>query len=386
MVSTPLRYMSDVVLACIQKRMFDAPYSAGLKLCQLANSMPENARYENTYLPIIELIQTVSLYYVFLEKSIITNQLCKSISIFLINLYHKSYWQFIDVLKLVLDYYSTIIYSVIKIGKEYYHGLIFQTAITNAYATISEQSLSRLLYIIADKDVKIDTSDKDMNDMLSVSAVLKDHFRKLSDNNDFGSNRMLRDILECISDILKVFIWYAESSQDEDRRDVIVKKMIKPFLWLIPTYFYKKNNIDGDFERQAANTIAYTALSCVNFEWNNHDIFETASKLIRNIIDNHCNTSGIGNGYGIVYLLKLLWRLRFVADKYEMSASRDDIDKLIEKKPDVITDEDWNLCQAYLEKKKKSLQDYIEKDDSRFSNTNDSSLDAFMKALKNKLN
>ncbi|MEO8401053.1 MAG: hypothetical protein ABI597_04550 [Gammaproteobacteria bacterium] len=391
MVSPLLSYMRDVVLACIQKRMFDAPYSAGLKLCRLANNIPESARYESTYQPIMELLQSIMLYYIVLEKSVITNELSKSISVFLMNLYNKSYWQFNDVLKIILGMYSTIVYSVLKIGKEGFQGLVFQTAITNGYATISERSLCRLVLLIAEADVEKQAgagddpkNRNDMRDVLGVAELLTDHFRELAKDSDFGSNRMLRDILECMFDTLKVFVWYA-AMQDEDNRDIIVKKMITPFFWIIPSYFADKKNIDADFERQATNAIAHVALICVGFEWNRHDIFESASKVIRKIIDNHCRVIGVGNGYSVVYFLEILWRLRFVAEKYGMTAVMGSIDQLIVGRPDSITEENWNWCQEHLEKKKSNLLRYIDEDDSRFPHAIDSSLDAFMDALRSRI-
>lgn len=61
------------------------------------------------------------------------------------------------------------------------------------------------------------------------------------------------------------------------------------------------------------------------------------------------------------------------------------IDQLIVVRPDSITEESWNWCQEHLEIKKSNLLQYIEEDDSRFPQAIDSSLDAFMDALRSRL-
>lgn len=394
MVSSSMSYMRIVLNSCIHKGMFNAPYSAGLKLCKLANSMPNNAMYESTYHPIFEVVQTISIYYVALGKSAITNELCKSISVFLLNLYKKSYWQFDDVLKSILGLYSMIIYTVLKIGKESFQGFVLQTAITNSYASISETSLSRLVLSIAEADVKKHTGNKegtegetksDMLDMLKVSGILSSHFKELTNDSDFDSNKMLGDILECIFDILGVFVWYA-TIQDQDNRDIVVKKMIIPFFWLMPLFFNNKKSIDSVFEKQSANSLTHVALNCMSFEWNNNDVIEASTRVIRSIMENHCRVSDIGNSYTVVYFLELLWRLRFVAEKYNMYHIVTKVDTLIAQKPDSINDDYWAWCQEQLDHKKTELEEYIKKDDNRYPNAIDSSLDALMGALRSRLN
>lgn len=393
MVSSSMSYMRIVLNACIRKGMFDAPYSAGLKLCKLANNMPDSARYESTYQPIFELVQIISIYYVALGQSSITNELCKRISIFLLNLYKRSYWQFSEVFELILGLYGLIVYSVLKVGKESYQGFVLQTAITNSYSSISEVSLSRLILLIAETDVERYTGENEdtesktksnMRDMLGSSEILWSHLKELANENDFGSNRILRDILECVFDSLRVFVWYA-AAQDEDNRAIIVKKMIIPFFWLMSSYFNSKQNIDSDFEKQAANSLTHVALNCVSFEWNNAEIIDASSRAIRSILENHCKTLGVGNGHALVYFLKLLWRLRYVAEKYNLSHTATQIDALIAQKPASVEDDVWAWCQEQLGRKKKQLTEYIKKDDSRYPNAIDSSLDAFMDALRSKL-
>lgn len=376
MVSSPIAYMKLVVTASIQKKMFDAPYSAGLKLCRLANDLPKESRYEHTYQPILELIQTISLYYIVLGSPAVTNELVKSISIFLSRLYDSTYRQFSEILPIVLNIYCTIISLSLITEKQKLQGIVLQTSITNAYATISEQSLSKLIKKCIEKD--------DMHEILNVFEILKDHFKEIAVSNDFGTNRILDDVQECIFDILKYFIGFA-SQKNEDDADVIFAKMIRPLLSILSLFFLNKTSIDASSECKAANIIAYVTLASINFDWNRDNLFDYSAQLIKKLIENHYKINSNVNEYSIITMLMLLWRLKFITEKYKMTAVAANIDEIILEIPnEFIQNETWNKLNKSAKKKHESTLEYIQTDNQWGFNTVDPSLDIVRYILQTK--
>jgi hypothetical protein len=377
MVSTPIAYMKTVVYSCIQKRLFDSPYDAGLKLCRLAYNLPSNAPFENTYQPIIELVKDISIYYVVLKKSAITNKLCGATINVLLHLQANNYWQIKEVIKVVLELFETVVFSVLHVGEDPAQGLVLQTAITSAYTSLSQD----LVLKFAEKA----NENNDAHMLMEISSALRNHFSDLAKHCEFESNRMLQDLLSCLTDMFKIFIWYIHAQEDEDKRVVILENIINPYLCLLPVFFYGKKKIDSHYNQQAVNILAYVAISCVSLEWNRHDIFTLSSKLVRNMLNTYVADQSIGNGYTVIYILERLWRLKLIAEKYDLSAAAKIIDDLITQKPGNISDAEWQSCQDNLENKKRNLLKYIEEDDHRYESSIDISLNALMSALRSRL-
>jgi len=55
------------------------------------------------------------------------------------------------------------------------------------------------------------------------------------------------------------------------------------------------------------------------------------------------------------FFLKHLWRLKFIAEKYNLSATSKSIDVLITQNPEGISEDDWKDCQDILENKKTQM-------------------------------
>lgn len=353
--TTPISYLLTCVEYAQKKDLTEVIFQSAGILSRISLQAPEKISIMDVHIPVVDGIQKIAIKLYIKQEYILAENLVGHPMEVLNKLTANREDRFKDLLRHVLELIEGLVpYSIANEALQ--ERLTLQYPLSKVYGGVNSNSLGNLLgkynqYIEIDEDRPWINPYHEIIDILDI---YQRHFRNVGERTEFGNSFLLWELIHLIKDISIVVSQMIERPLREgygDEQEVVDKlEWIISFMWVA---FNKKKIINQRWADDAGDVLAYVGI--LFFDMGYPEVMRSSVSHIKSIINSYCEISGVPDLYAIGDLYAHLWCMRILAALNDNVAVIGAIDEVLQEKPDVLTDGQWQNAQETIELRRNQL-------------------------------
>ncbi len=366
LTATPIAYLLSSVKYAQEKGLNEVPFQSAEILARISLAAPKDISLTDVHIPVIDGISDIAMHLYVKQNAALAEHVVGHIMAVLNHMLDCKEYHYHELLRHVFEKLE-VLAPLAVINEKLAGPLSITHPLGKAYGLTNHQSLG-YLFSKATSMVKVDTEREWVNpyhDLIEIADLYYRHFRNLGEKVEFGDSFFLWELTHLIKHVATVIgqlILNPVRPEHGDEQELIGKlQWIMSFFWVA---FDKKKTVDHRRADEACDVLAYVGI--MFFEHGHPDVLRTNVSHIGAIIKSYCQIAQPLNNYAVGDLFAHLWCLRILTVARDNDALINDIDKMLNTKPEPLIQDQWQQAEHAIELRRAQLLERLEERNERY--------------------
>lgn len=367
--SAPLTYAPIYYsLVCVRyaqtKGLDEVAFQTAAILSRIATSVPKNIPERDVYVPVIDGVHDIAVYF-YVKRSFGLAEEINGHQVTILNhLLQRQDSSFEDTLRHVLE--KIELAAPLAIINETMAGrLSIVHPLDKVYGLVNPNSLGYLFAKAAETLPRLDPKREWLNpyrDVIDIAEIIAEHLRNVAENNEFGESFLIWEIDHVIKHVATVVANIVErplrTNHDDEGELVDKLHSILAFYWVA---FKGKKSIGAQRADDCGDSLVFIGL--LFYARGNLKILRSCISSVRSILESYCEIARPPDNYTIGDLLAHLWAIRMLLVARNNAVLVQEVDGALTTKPRGLTDEQWQIAQDAIGRRREQLEERLEERD-----------------------
>jgi len=359
LAGTPIGYLMSCVKYAQEKGLEDVPFQGAEILSRISLAAPKNIALTDVHIPVIDGIYEITLQLYVKRNAALADHTVGHLMAVLGKLLICEEFHYEELLGHVLEKLEVMAPFAV-INAQLAGSINMTSPLGKAYGLTNSQSLG-YLFEKATSSAKIDPEREWINpyhDLENLMDIYQRHFRNIGGQVEFADSFLLWELTHLIKHIAIVVGRLVSHPIRPGRGDeqALVDKLewILSFFWVA---FDKKKTVSQQRADEACDVLVYVGL--LFFDLGFPDVLKSSVSYIKSIVNSYCEIVRPPHEYAIGDFFAHLWCLRVLATDRGNTTLAGEIDRVLNTKPEPLTDEQWQQVQQAIELRRRQLEERL---------------------------